>query len=363
MGLYRRGKVWWISITVGGKRYWVSTKTDNRRVAEEIHAKVLLELSRSTPANTVTQPQGNQEKAPKRKDLTYEEFYRDRYLPYCEGRHATVWRTKQYFLYVLPDWFKALTLDQITTEKVERLQSYFIRKQLAPATCNKYISILKASMTKACEWELISEDRLKTIRKVKLLKGVTKRLRYLNPEEIQKLLEACDEHLYPIVLVALHTGMRKSEILLLKWSNVDLKNGLLLLEKTKNRERREIPMNDTLKQVFSRLFVKRRLDVDWVFPSWKSGKPYYDLKRSFNKAVKKAGITDFHFHDLRHTFASQLVMAGVDIRTVQELLGHKSLTMTLRYAHLSHAQKKKAVQTLETRLNCLKSVTESVTVS
>jgi integrase len=137
--------------------------------------------------------------------------------------------------------------------------------------------------------------------------------------------------------------MRKSEILNLTWDNVDLKNGLILLEKTKNGERREIPMNEPLKQLFRQLFSRRRLDTEYVFVNPETGKRYIDLKRSFATACKKSGIRDFHFHDLRHTFASQLVMNGVDLKTVQELLGHKDIKMTLRYSHLSQAHKKEAV--------------------
>lgn len=106
-------------------------------------------------------------------------------------------------------------------------------------------------------------------------------------------------------------------------------------------------MTDSLKALFRQLHSQRRLDTDYVFVNPDTGKRYTDLKRSFNSACRKAGIRDFHFHDLRHTFASHLVMSGADLKTVQELLGHKSLTMTLRYSHLSQAHKKEALKALE----------------
>jgi integrase len=146
-------------------------------------------------------------------------------------------------------------------------------------------------------------------------------------------------------MAALHTGMRKGEILSLVWDNVDLKHGFILLDKTKNGDRREIPINQTLKSVLQGLV--RRLDVPYVFFDEAKGRPYKDLKRSFSRACKLAGIKDFRFHDLRHTFASQLVMRGVDITTVSRLLGHKSLTMTLRYSHLSPNHMAKAVELLD----------------
>jgi integrase len=118
---------------------------------------------------------------------------------------------------------------------------------------------------------------------------------------------------------------------------------------TKNGERREIPINDTLRATLTGL--TRRLDIPYVFYNPITGKPFQDTKNSFNRACKKAKITDFHFHDLRHTFASHLVMEGIDITTVKELLGHKTLTMTLRYAHLAPSHKVGAVDLLDSILS------------
>jgi integrase len=129
--------------------------------------------------------------------------------------------------------------------------------------------------------------------------------------------------------------MRKSEIFGLTWDRVDLKNRIILLDKTKNGERREIPINDTLLQALSCLV--RRLDCKYVFYNLKTLKPFDNVKRSFSTALRKSHILDFHFHDLRHTFAGQLVMKGIDLTTVKELLGHKDIKMTLRYSHLSQA--------------------------
>lgn len=169
-------------------------------------------------------------------------------------------------------------------------------------------------------------------------------------------ISPCDKHLKPIVITALNTGMRRGEILSLTWDRVDLKHGFILLDITKNGERREIPINGTLLATFKGL--TRRLDIPHVFYDSKTGKPYQDVKKSFHSACKTAKIKDFHFHDLRHSFASQLVMAGIDLTTVKELLGHKTLTMTLRYAHLAPGHKVKAVDVLDKimsgKVNCTK---------
>lgn len=139
--------------------------------------------------------------------------------------------------------------------------------------------------------------------------------------------------------------MRKEEILSLEWDkHVDLRHGFILLDVTKNGDRREIPINQTLRETLQG--IVRRIDSPYVFIDG-DGKRFKDVKRSFPSACKKAGIKDFRFHDLRHTFASHLIMAGIDITTVKELLGHKTLTMTLRYAHLAPAHKVKAVEVLQ----------------
>jgi integrase len=168
-------------------------------------------------------------------------------------------------------------------------------------------------------------------KKAKILKGEVRRTRFILPTEIQRLLSNCADHLKPIVRVALHTGMRKGELLTLKWDQVNLEQGIISLLDTKNHERREVPTNETVKATLKGIERKG----DYVFSN-EAGGSFVNLRHSFDTAVRKSGITDFRFHDLRHTFASNLVMEGIDIMTVKELMGHKDLTKTLRYAHLAH---------------------------
>ena len=128
-----------------------------------------------------------------------------------------------------------------------------------------------------------------------------------------------------------------------------MNHGFILLDITKNGERREIPIDNTLTIMFNK--IPRGFESKYVFAG-KNGDSYKSVKRSFSTALKKAGIHDFRFHDLRHTFASHLVMAGVDLTSVKELLGHKSLSMAMRYSHLSPSHKRKAINILD---NVLKS--------
>ncbi|MGA2466774.1 MAG: site-specific integrase [Thermodesulfobacteriota bacterium] len=136
--------------------------------------------------------------------------------------------------------------------------------------------------------------------------------------------------------------MRKGELLSLKWTQINFEQGIITLHDTKNGERRDIPMDETVKTILKGM----ERTGDHVFSNEEGG-TYVRLQRSFDGALRKSGIEDFRFHDLRHTFASNMVMAGEDLNTVRELLGHKDLTMTLRYAHLSPNHKTRAVSVLD----------------
>jgi integrase len=195
--------------------------------------------------------------------------------------------------------------------------------------------------SKAIEWGRTKENPAK---KVKFLKGAVKRVRFLMADEVQRLLSSCNDELRPVVTVAIHTGMRKGELLGLQRPQVNFEQGLITLFDTKNHERRDIPMNETVKTTLAALPERG----DYFFCD-RNGKRlgYTKIAYSFHAALARAGIQDFRFHDCRHTFASSLVMAGEDLNTVAELLGHKGLEMTRRYAHLSPKFKKRAVNILD----------------
>ncbi|MBU1207680.1 MAG: site-specific integrase [Proteobacteria bacterium] len=141
-------------------------------------------------------------------------------------------------------------------------------------------------------------------------------------------------------MVALTTGMRRGEILGLKWDYIRLESRFSILPITKNNTSRVVPINDTLYRILAEMPQKS----GYVFGN---GKPITDIKHSFTSACRKAGITDFRFHDLRHTYASHLAIRGVHIRALQELLGHKTLAMTQRYSHLAPEQLQNAVKLLD----------------
>jgi len=264
----------------------------------------------------------------------------EEYLEYAKVNHLS-WKSDRSRLKTLVHfWGPHTQLDQISTKQVERFKASRLVR-VKSATLNREVSLLKRLLNVAIEWGYLYEN---TARQVKPLREDNRRLRYLSKEEIDLLVASACRHLKPIILVAVNTGMRKGEVFNLKWSHLDLKIRFIEVIKSKNGEKRVIPINKTLLEVLHGL--PRRIDSPYVFPG-KKGKKLTDVKKSFRTAMKKAEIEDFCFHDLRHTFASHLVMAGVPLLTVAELLGHKSIDMTKRYSHLSPNHKAAAVRMLD----------------
>src|SRR5262249_35051665 len=156
----------------------------------------------------------------------------------------------------------------------------------------------------------------------------------LTEEEETRLLAVCPSWLRELLLFALHSGMRLGEILALTWIGVDLFRKTVTVFRSKNGERRTVPVNQTVMTVLKEKGKVRRVNTELVFPSRTGTRiDANHLRRAFRAATTRAGLQDFHFHDLRHTFATRLVQSGVDLYKVQRLLGHKSPMMTQRYAH------------------------------
>jgi len=332
-GVYKRGGVWWIRYAgPDGRIRYESSGSSSNKAAE---AKL---IQRRKDVQ-----EGKDPVAVKKIDNHLFKELAEHYRTWAERQRC--FRTKRGFIKQLVEAFANYPLRRFTTRLLEEYQSKSSTAGKSPATVNRHLTTLKHMFTKAVEWEMVEEEVLKKVRRVKPLQENNRRLRYLSAQECQALVNACGPHLMPIVITALHTGMRKEEILSLEWErNVDLVHGFILLDKTKNGERREVPINATLQGALKGII--RHVDSPYVFVD-REGKRFKDVKRSYHSALRKAGIKDFRFHDLRHTFASQLVMAGVDIITVKELLGHKSLAMTLRYTHFAPAHKVNALAVLD----------------
>jgi len=335
-GVYQRGNVLWIRYAgLDGKIMFESSGSEKLKVAEALLHKRKAAIQ-----------DGKQPEIIKIKNYSFSELAQE-YVQWAERQRG--FEKKAYVIRQLVTEFGHYPLRRFDTRMIEQFQTERLQKGQKPATVNRHIATIKHMFTKATDWNMVEEETLKRVRKARLLEENNRRLRYLSKEECHALIKACKDHIKPIVITALNTGMRKEEILSLKWDNVDLRHGFILLDHTKNGERREIPINATLRETLSSFI--RRLDMPYVFYDSTNGKRYGNIQRSFTTACRHAGIKDFHFHDLRHTFASQLVMAGIDLTTVKELLGHKTLTMTLRYSHLAPAHKVKAVDILDNAIN------------
>jgi integrase len=328
-GLYKRGNVFWMTYKVDGTLYRYSTGKATLKEAEYVLACRRKEIEEGKL------PEFNKGKC---KFAQLAKEYDTTWAKQQKG-----YGTKKYIIRQLVEEFGNLNVKDLDTMIVERYRSKYLRTR-KPATANRMLACLKHMLTKAVDWNMANEETLKRVRKVKFLKENNIRLRFLNADECKRLIGCCPKHLKPIVTTAVNTGMRRGEILSLKWKQIDLRHGYISLTDTKSGEGREVPINDTLGEMFEEM--PHSIESIYVFTD-RDGKPYKEVKKSFSTALRKAEICDFRFHDLRHTFASQLVMKGVDLTTVKELLGHKSIIMTMRYAHLAPEHKTKAVKVLD----------------
>lgn len=331
--IYKRGKIWYIGYSVG--RRWIREAAgESRKFAEVALGKRRAEAK-----------EGRFLDIKKSEKIKFEDFAKTFLeLHSSINKRPRVAKRDFFLIKRLGAFLDGKYLYEITPQLIEKYKSGRI-KEVAPATVNRELACLKCMFNKAIAWGKIDSN---PVRQVKLFKENNKRLRFLEREEIPKLLDNAAPHLRPILIVALHTGMRKSEILTLQWKNINFEQGIIYLLHTKNGERREVLMNDIVKKAITA--VPKNPNSPYVFCR-PDGKPYLNVRKSFDATLKKCDIIDFHFHDLRHTFASHLVMSGIDIKTVQELLGHKSIEMTLRYSHLSPDHKRKAVDVLGNRIS------------
>ena len=270
------------------------------------------------------------------------------------------------------------SLADLTPWLVESWRSKRLKAGTNPATVNRDLVALKAALAKAVDWNIIEQHPLVRLKPLKLdTRGV---VRYLSENEEQQLRRALSEretrvrterlsanqwrqvrgyellpdlsdvafvdHLQPIVLVAINTGLRRGELFNLQWPEVNLATRTLTVrgDGAKSGQTRHIPINDETLKVLS-CWRAQNEGGGYLFPAENGGR-LTSVKRSWGNLLDKAGIDNFRLHDCRHHFASRLVMAGVDLNTVRELLGHSSLDMTLRYAHLAPEHKAAAVALL-----------------
>jgi integrase len=338
LALYQRGENWYIDFRFKGQRIRESIGP-SRKDAEKIIAKKKTEIVENKYLDIRKEPD----------PIKFHEFAKE-YLQWAKTNKKTSTYSRDVcIMRGFDKEFEGKYIHEITTWQIDGWKSKR-SKVCKVATVNRELALLKHMFSMAVKpWKKLKESPAKD---VKHLKGETRRVRYLMPDEIQKLLSNCDGLLRgllkPLVTVALHTGARKGELQNLQWPQVDFDKGIISLLDTKNGERRDIPMNETVKATLKAM----EKTGEFVFPNRNEKRiDNAQIQISFCKAIERSGIKDFHFHDLRHTFASNLVMEGVELNDVRELLGHKKMDMTLRYAHLSPKHKAKVVSILDRLLS------------
>jgi len=225
-------------------------------------------------------------------------------------------------------------LAQVTPAVIAKHRDELLKVR-SPATVNRHLAALSKAFSNALrEWHWIQDNPLRRVAKETEPPG---RVRFLSEQEREALLTACRNsdlpELHLIVLLALTTAMRRGELLGLRWPDVDLERRLIVLNKTKNRERRSVPIVPAVTALLREHARVRRLETDLLFPG-NDGRPV-EIQNAWYAALAAAKVKDFRFHDLRHTAASYLAMSGATTPELAAVLGHKTLAMVKRYAHLS----------------------------
>lgn len=258
------------------------------------------------------------------------------------------WRGKL-GVYVLADITPALIVqcrDELLTGQTIR------NKQRSPATVVRYLAALSHAFTIAVnEWQWLDDSPMRKVKKPIEPRG---RVRFLDDGERATLLKFCHESpnktLYTCVILALSTGMRQGELMGLQWRDVNLDDGFLILHETKNGERRRVALAGLALELLRNHAEVRRIDTPLLFPSPTKPQQPIDLKKAWLNALAKADIQDFHWHDLRHCTASYLAMNGASLAEIAEVLGHKTLAMVKRYAHLSDSHVSNVVASMNHKM-------------
>ena len=284
----------------------------------------------------------------KKKDLseiiTIKQMF-DYFLEYSETNNSKhQYEQNKHKVEVFKKYFGNIVISEITPEKIEKFKKFLLDSGLKNSSINRYYS----SLSKA--FNLIILNRKLRMQNpctlVKKLKEDNTIMRYLTEEEEKRLLKELAPHLRPIVICALTTGLRLSNILNLKWESINLDVGFIeiLKQENKGHKKIQIPLSKKFKKELKKIGIK---NSGYVFINPDTQKPYTTIKSGFNKALERAGIENFRFHDLRHTVGTRLVASGVDLQTVKELLAHSSITTTQRYTHPVKQNIKNAIDILD----------------
>ncbi len=316
MPLYKRGNTWWIAFTTqAGERIRCSAGTADKTQAQEYYDKLKAESWR-------VQCLGAKPK------YTWDEAA-CKFLLETQQK-ATHERDKEKLRW-LQQFLRNRPLQEVDRELIDRI-AHSKAKETSPSTANRHLALIRAILRKAChDWEWIDK-----VPKIRLFPEPKRRVQWLTPAQVKRLLYELPSHQQDIVIFALSTGLRQSNVINLEWSQLDLdrKAAWIHPDQAKARKAIHVPLNSVamavlLRQVgkhHNRVFTFRGNPIAWV------------NTRAWKLALKRAGIENFRWHDLRHTWASWLAQQGTPMNVLQELGGWESEVMVRRYAHLSKPQ-------------------------
>lgn len=271
--------------------------------------------------------------------------FAEEYMEYSKA-NKRAWERDEWSLHHLIPYFGPWLLSKITAKRIEEYKAMRINQQSSKTkkspkagTINREIALLKNMFSMAIQWEYMDHNPAKG---VKLLTERPLVMRILKEAEIKTLIDEANGHMKAIITIALNCGLRRNEILNLRWNDVDFDNLIISIWETKNNTPRKVPMNALVLDALHSMDRKG----EYIFTNTRTGERIKDIKTGFKAACRRAEIQDLRFHDLRHNCGTQMVMNGVDIVTVKEILGHKDIRTTLRYCHPTPENKRKAVSVL-----------------
>ena len=322
MGLFKRGSVWWMSFTYQGKQIRKSTETDDKRLAKRIFDKVRGEVA-----------EGKWFERLPGEDRTFAEMmtkYMEEHSARNKAPRSHV-RDKSLRDHLVAH-FGDLTLAEITPSRISGYKTKRRGEGASPRTLNYELALMSHAFNLAIkEWEWVRENPVAKVSKEKVNNLIE---RWLTLEEEKKLLDSSLDWLREIMIFGIATGFRQSEILDLKWSLVDLSRRTITILEQKNQGTDTLPLNERALNILKERSRKRPDGTEFVFCTQKGTRiGSRNLLRAFYSALRKSKIAPLRFHDLRHTFATRLVQAGVDLYTVQKLGRWKNISMVMRYAH------------------------------
>lgn len=334
MAIFKKGKrgnkdLWWVDYYHQGQRKRECVGT----------SKTLAEKALNVRKGEILQGRFNMKASVK---TPYFKDFAQKYLEYSKANKRSYRRDQDIVKALLP-YFRGKRLSEITAEMIEKYKLDRVKK-VSRASVNREMDTFSALFNKAIEW---GKAEANPLAKVKDFKVENRRERILSKEEETKLLEAVGDsppYLRMFIVIALHTGIRKSVILNLPWADVDFEQGVITARKTKSGKDRTIPLNPLLRDELVQW--RRHTKGLLVFPHPKTGKPIKDIKTSWGKALKRAGIEGLRIHDLRHVFGTRLSRNGVDLGTIGALMGHVDAKTTMRYINPTPLSKTLAVDTL-----------------